>query len=297
MNITFNQVKVFVTIVEKSSITLAAEKLFLTQPAVSIQLKNFQDQFNIPIYEIINKKFSPTQFGLEIYEECKEILNQIKIIEQKSAAFSGLIKGQLKISAVSTAKYVIPFFVSPFVKKYESLDLEIEVTNKSSVLDALEKNKTDFAIVSILPKNIDINYIELMDNELFLVANKNVKEKGTIFFNENPLIYREVGSATRDAMENYLKENNIAVGTKYELSSNEAVKQAVMANLGCSIMPLIGIKDEVNSGRIKIIPKKGLPIKTKWYVVWRKDKRLSPISNAFIEFLKANKETIISDFF
>jgi DNA-binding transcriptional LysR family regulator len=297
MNVTFNQIKVFVTVANKMSITLAAEQLHLSQPAVSIQLKNFQDQFKIPIYEIINKKFTPTPFGLEILEQCKEILSQVELMEQKSAAYSGLLKGRLKVSAVSTAKYVIPFFVSAFAKTHDSINLEIDVTNKSSVIKSLERNTTDFAIVSILPEKMSLNHIELMDNELYLFAHHEVEEKGKAIFKKHPLIFREKGSATRDAMEKHLSENKISVGVKYELSSNEAVKQAVMANLGCSIMPLIGAKDELNRGTIKIVPQKGLPIKSKWYIVWRKDKRLSPLSTAFITYLQEHKEAVIADCF
>lgn len=297
MNITFNQIRVFTTVVECSSITKASEKLYLSQPAVSIQLRNFQDQFEIPVYEIINKKFNPTPFGLEIYESSKEILNQIELIQQKSAAFSGLLKGHLKISSVSTAKYVIPFFVSPFVKKHSTIDLEIEVTNKNSVVKSLEQNKSDFAIVSTLPKTLALEKIELMDNELFLIAHNEVKERGASVFKHHPLIFRELGSATRTAMENYLKKQHILVRTKYELSSNEAVKQAVLANLGSSIMPLIGIKDDLAKQRLKVIPQKGLPIKSKWYVIWRSDKKLSPVSSAFIRFLNEEKEAIIKKHF
>ena len=285
------------TVIESGSVTLAAEKLYLSQPAVSIQLRNFQDQFNVPVYEIMNKKFNPTQFGLEIYEQCKEILLQVELMEQKSAAFSGLLKGRLKISAVSTAKYVIPFFVSAFAKENESIDLEIDVTNKSSVTKSLEKNNTDFAIVSTLPREMNLYHIELMENELYLLAHHQIKEKGKNIYKKHPLIFRELGSATRVAMENYLNEENILVGIKYELASNEAVKQAVLANLGCSIMPLIGAKDELKRGTIKIIPQKGLPIKSKWFIVWRKDKRLSPISHAFIEYLKTHKHEIIEKYF
>ncbi len=297
MNYTLNQLKIFVKIFETKSVTKTAEALFLTQPAVSIQLKNFQEQFNIPLYEIINKKLYITQFGEEIYNEAKAIIEQGEVIRQKTLAYSGHITGSIKISSVSTGKYVIPYFLTDFIKKYPGIDIAIDVTNKQSVIKNLEENTVDFSLVSVIPKHIKLNNIELMENELYLVANSDIKTKGLDIFKKHPVIFREEGSATRHAMESFLTKQKISPLKKYELVSNEAVKQSVMADLGVSIMPIIGIKNEIKNGLIRIVNIKGLPIKTKWNIVWIKAKKLSPAAQVFIEHIKSYKEDIIKKHF
>lgn len=301
MNYTLHQLKIFLEISESKSITKTAEKLFLTQPAVSIQLKNFQDQFSIPLTEIVGRKLFVTDFGMEIAEAAKKIIDEVDAINYKTLAHQGQLSGRLKISIASTGKYVMPYFLSGFMIEHEGVDLIMDVTNKTKVVRSMELNKVDFALVSVLPKILDVFSIELMANQLFLIGSKNDKTNNApvenILFEKLPLIYREEGSATRNAMEQFVLENNYPVRKKMELTSNEAVKQAVIAGLGFSIMPLIGIKNELQNHELDIIPVKGLPIVTKWQLIWLKSKKLSPTALAYLEFLKSNKTEIMNNHF
>ena len=140
-----------------------------------------------------------------------------------------------------------------------------------------------------------------MQNRLFLVSNTEQKFKDKLYdksiFKDLPLIYRESGSGTRHIMEKFIKQNNLPVRKKMELTTNEAVKQAVIAGLGCSIMPLIGIKNELNIGDLQIIPVKGFPIISNWQLIWLKGKNLSPAASSFLSYLKKSKATIIKDRF
>lgn len=297
MNYTLHQLQIFSKIVELQSITKASEELYLTQPAVSIQLKNFQDQFPIPLTEVVGRKLFITDFGKEIASTAEKILNEVNAINYKTLAYQGELSGRLKISVVSTGKYVMPYFLADFMKKNSGVDLIMDVTNKTKVVKTLELNQVDFALVSVLPKKLKVNRVELMPNFLFYVASndprlKNKPSKKNLFQNF-PLIYREEGSATRNAMENFISKNKYAVRKKMELTSNEAVKQAVLSGLGCSIMPLIGIKNELRNGDLQIIPVRGLPIITNWNLIWLKSKNLSPVAVAFLNILKEEKENII----
>lgn len=301
MNYTLHQLQVFLTTTEKKSVTKASEELHLSQPAVSIQLRNFQDQFPIPLTEIIGRKLYVTDFGKEIAIAARRILNEVNDINYKAMSYTGQLAGVLKISVVSTAQYVMPYFLSDFLSKNTGVDLILDVTNKAKVLRSLEKNSVDFSLVSILPKSMQINKIELMENQLYLVGDiKSIFDKkmyDNSIFAELPLIYREQGSGTRQAMEQYLYKNSISVRKKMELTSNEAVKQAVMAGLGYSIMPLIGIRNELKTGRLKIIPVKGFPINSNWHLIWLKNKKFSPVANAFLEYLEKEKDNIIKEKF
>lgn len=301
MNYTLHQLQIFLKIVQTQSVTKASEELYLTQPAVSIQLKNFQDQFEIPLTEVIGRKIYITDFGKEIAIAAENIINQVYAINYKTSAFKGQLTGRLKISIVSTGKYVLPYFLTDFMKLNTGIELIMDVTNKNKVIESMENNEVDFALVSILPKDLEIEKLDLLQNKLFLVGStktkltKGIKSKD--IFKDLPLIFREKGSGTRQTMETFIEKQQLSVLKKMELTSNEAVKQALLADLGYSIMPLIGIKNELHNNELQIVPVKNLPIKTMWSLIWLKGKKHSPVSLSFLEHLKKNKGRIVQEKF
>ena len=301
MNYTLHQLQVFLKVCQTESITKAAEELYLTQPAVSIQLKNLQDQFEIPLTEVVGRKLYVTEFGKEIAIAAENILNEIHAINYKTQAFKGKISGKLKLSVVSTGKYIIPYFLSDFLKQHEGIELLLDVTNKAKVIESLSNNEVDFSMVSVLPNDMKIEKIELMQNKLYLVGNKEHKQKKKMndknIFENLPLIYREEGSGTRHVMERFIVQNSLPVRKKMELTSNEAVKQAVVAGLGYSIMPLIGLKNELLNGDLQIIPVMGFPITSTWNLIWLKGKNFSPAAAAFLNYIKEEKDKIIKERF
>jgi len=301
MNYTLNQLQIFLKIVQTKSVTKASEEMHLTQPAVSIQLKNFQDQFDVPLTEVVGRKIYITDFGLEIAEAAENIINQVYAINNKTLAYKGQLTGRLKMSVVSTGKYVMPYFLSNFMQQHSGIELMMDVTNKNKVIKSLVNNEVDFALVSILPNSLNIEKLDLLQNKLFLVGRNdiNLKKEASVkdIFKDLPLIYREKGSGTREIMETFISRNSIPYLKKLELTSNEAVKQALLAGLGFSIMPLIGIRNEIQKGELKIISIKGLPIKTTWSLIWLKGKKHSPVSKSFIEYLTKEKAQIVQDKF
>jgi DNA-binding transcriptional LysR family regulator len=302
MNYTLNQLKIYLKVVQSKSITRAADELNLTQPAVSIQLKNFQAQFEIPLIEIIGKKVYVTDFGKEIAQSAEGIIDQVYAINFKTMAYKGQLFGRLKVSIVSTGKYVLPYFLSDFLRLNPGVELEMDVTNREKVLESLDQNEVDFSLVSLDIDRPNYEYLPLLENNLYLIGNPETAKllpelSQPNFKSELPFIFREKGSGTRRIMENYLKKHLVLVLKKMELMSNEAVKQAVIAGLGYSIMPLIGIKNELKNGTLSIIPQKELPITTEWKLVWLKEKTLSPIASAFIKHVNEHKESIKEKFF
>lgn len=301
MNYTLHQLQVFYKVVQLKSITKASEELHMTQPAVSIQLKNFQDQFDIPLTEVIGRQLYITDFGKEISEAAEKILNEVYAINYKTAAYKGELSGKLKISIVSTGKYVMPFFLSKFINQNPGVELSLDVTNKAKVIESIENNEVDFSLVSVLPDKLQIGKLELLQNKLFLVGNNRndykLKQYDKNVFADLPLIYREKGSGTRSVMEKFLEKNKIKTTKKMELSTNEAVKQAVIAGIGYSIMPLIGIKNELINKDLKIIPVKNFPVKSMWHLIWPKNKNFSPAAKAFLNHLKEEKNQIVKDQF
>jgi DNA-binding transcriptional LysR family regulator len=301
MNYTLHQLQIFLKIVQEKSITKASEALHLTQPAVSIQLKKFQDQFSIPLTEVVGRQLYITDFGKEIAQAAEKIINEVEAINYKTMSFKGQIAGRLKISVVSTGKYVIPYFLSDFMRAHRGVDLILDVTNKSMVVKNLEQNEIDFALVSVIPAHLNLNKVQLMQNKLFLTAGTmydfSSKDSKATMFEDYPLIYREEGSATRNAMESFIVKNNLPTQRKMTLTSNEALKQAVIAGLGLSIMPIIGIKDSLQSHDLQIIPFSGLPFVSHWHLIWLKAKKLSPTAEAYLDFVRNEKDRIIEETF
>lgn len=285
MNYTLHQLKIFLEVVRQGTITKAAEEMHMSQPALSIQLKNFQAQFDIPLTEIIGKKTHITEFGKSISVIIENILNEAEAIKYKTKEYNGLFSGKLRISIASTGKYVIPYFLSEFLKKNSGIDLTLDVSNKTNVINSLKNNEIDFAFVSVLPTDLKVNEEILLENKLYLVGNENNIE------NEKTLIYREDGSATGSAMVDYF--SNYKERKSLKLTSNEAVKQACIAGIGYSILPLIGIKNELSNKQLYIVPSKGLPITTNWRLIWLQSKKLSPVAEAFLNHIKTNKHDII----
>lgn len=285
MNFTLHQLQIFLEVCEHRSITKAAESMYLTQPALSIQLKNFQQQFDVPLTEIIGRKLYVTDFGHAIGQIAKNILKEAEELKFKTKAYKGLLAGKLKISSASTGKYVIPYFLTGFIALHPGIDLSLDVSNKTLVMQNLERNEVDFALVSVIPDQYKVDEEILMENRLFLVGPSKAYNK------KIPLIYREQGSATRNAMDSYF--NKTKKRKSIELTSNEAVKQAVISGLGNSIIPLIGIKNELLNEQLFIIPQKNLPLLTHWRLIWLKNKKLSPIAKSYLNYIQDNKESII----
>lgn len=301
MNYTLHQLEIFKKIAETKSVTKASEQLFLTQPAVSIQLKKIQDQFKLPLFEVVGRKLYITEFGDEIAKAASKILEEVEAINYKSSIFEGKLAGKLKIAIVSTAKYVMPYFLSDFIKENSMVDVTMDVTNKMSVIRALENNECDFAMVSTIPKKLNIERIQLMKNKMFFVAGKEYKHDKEFIslkdLNQSIFIFREKGSATRLAMERYLVKHKIEILRKMELTSNEAVKQAVIAGLGVSIMPIIGMNESIKNADLKILKIKDLPLETNWNLIWLKSKNLTNVAKAFQNYIINNKDEIIENQF
>ena len=297
MNYTLHQLKVFVKVAELKSVTKASEELFLTQPAVSIQLKKLQDQFEIPLTEIIGRQLYVTDFGHKVLEVSKKILSESDLLRSTISEYKGFLTGKVNLSIVSTAKYVFPYFLKDFVSKYPEIEINIDVTNKSKVLEGLQNNTSDFALVSVLPEDMKLEKIELLENHLFMVGPSKDVIDGKFDVKKSPLIFREEGSATRLAMENYLDNKKVKYNKKLELVSNEAIKQSIIAGLGYSIMPLIGLKNELLNGMVEIIPQNKLPIITKWYLVYNSGKKLTPASKRMVEVIEEVKQSVIDNQF
>ncbi len=302
MNISLNQLRVLQAVAKHKSYTKAAKELEMTQPAISIQIKNLQDQFEVPLIETLGKKIHITEFGNELVETAEKIFSEMDLIEQRMLELKGLLAGKIRISAVSTGKYVIPYLVSDFMKINPHVEINLEVSNRNQVLAHLEENTTDLALVSLVPDDLDLQSITLAENRLYLATSPQNAEEYQRYLDKKelskiPFILREKGSATRLLMENFFQKKGITPTSKMELATNEAVKQAVMAGLGASILSEFSMTQEVKDGRISLLNYSGMPITADWKLIWMKQKKHPPAVKAFIRWFEDNKEEVIKNHF
>lgn len=302
MHFTLHQLKIFCTVVEKQSITKAAEEMHMTQPAVSIQLKQLQQQFDLGLTEVIGRKLYITDFGKELYQTAMRILQEADTINSHTQRFRGMLTGKLKIAVVSTGKYVMPYYLKDFLQENPAVELVMDVANKTKVVEALAANEVDFSLVSLLPANLALQEETLMPNKLFLAGPAQEKlalpqRPDKSIFGELPLIYREEGSGTRTIMQDYFSKANLSPRIALELTSTEAVKQAVIAGLGYSVLSLLSLKYELKQGEIRLIPVKGLPLRSDWRLVWLTQKKLSHVATAYLAYVRQNKKKIYDDNF
>lgn len=287
MNYTLHQLRVFSKVVETKSITKASRLLHMTQPAVSVQLRNLQEQFDIPLTETIGKRIYITDFGMELYESAQAVIQEIEVLNYKSKNFKGLMAGRLKVAAVSTGKYVAPYFLSSFLEEHLGIDLMMDIGNHQQVLRTLIKNEVDLAFVSHDTGDLDLEEVHLLENFNYLVGSDPVRDEHKI------LLFREKGSAMRMLMEKKFSKQNKMI----ELTSNEAIKQAVIAGIGYSVLPLIGMKNELISRDLYILQEPGFPMVNQWRLVWLKSKKMSPVARSFVEYVRQYKSDIIQKHF
>lgn len=293
MNYTLHQLRVFQKVVQLKSITKAAEALNMTQPGVSIQMKNLQEQFDMPLTELLGRQLQITDFGGELYAIATRILEEIDLIDYRANQYKGVLAGKLKIASVSTGKYIIPYFLKGFLDLYNGVDLSLDVTNRREVIANLEKNEVDFALITLIPEHLDLEKEILMPNKLYLLAGAEVNPDEARDLMNLPLIYREEGSGTRQQMQSFFDNKGVKPQVRLQLKSNEAVKQAVLAGLGYSVIPLVSLKNELKEKQVQIIPVEGFPLEAQWHLIWLKQKRLSPVATAFLDYIRENKNNII----
>ena len=296
---TLHQLQILVKVAEHQSITKAADDLNLSQPAISIQLKNLQAQFELPLTEVIGRQLYVTDFGKQIVASSQRILQEADTIKYTVDQYKGMLTGSIKISVVSTGKYVMPYFLKPFMEKYPGVDIMLDVSNKNMVVEAMRQNECDFSLVSLVPEEMRVEKLELMENRLYLAGNADFSTRVQYpsDLKKLTLLFREEGSATRKAMIDYLNKNDIKPAKSMTLVSNEAIKQAINAGLGFSIVPLIGLRTALESENIRLYPVKGLPIITKWHLIYNRNKQLTPAQKEFVNYINLHKEEVVKEHF
>lgn len=296
MNFTLHQLQIFEAVARKKSITKAAESLHMTQPAVSIQIKQLQKAVGIPLIKYSGRSLLLTEAGEELLHVQQTIQTQTEAFEAYVSGLKGGLKGTLSVSAASTAKYFLPYLLGAFQKKYPGIKISLKVTNRNEVLGHLYDDEYQLAILTQLPEDSSITAEPFLANPLVMACPPDhpLSKKKNLTLTDlknQPFIYRESGSGTRMVMEKELKRAGIIPEKTMELATNEAVKQAIMAGIGISLISELSMTSERQTGMISIMDIKGYPIQTHWHVLYKHNRTLSKVFLNFIEFLKNKNVT------
>ncbi|PLZ97377.1 LysR family transcriptional regulator [Fischerella thermalis CCMEE 5268] len=285
---TLHQLKVFEAAARHGSFTRAAEELFLTQPTVSMQIKQLTKSVGLPLFEQVGKRLYLTEAGRELYATCRQIFDTIAQFEMKVADLKGLKQGQLRLAVITTAKYFIPRLLGPFCQLYPGIEISLQVTNHEGILERMTNNMDDLYIMSQVPEHLDVSYQQFLENPLVVLAPINhplSKEKNIPIqrLADEPFIMREPGSGTRRAVQQLFDQHGVTVKVKLELGSNEAIKHAIAGGLGISVLSRHTLLPD--SGDLTILDVEHFPIKRDWYMVYPSGKQLSIVARTYFEYL------------
>lgn len=295
---TLHQLKVFEAAARHSSFTRAAEELFLTQPTVSMQIKQLTKSVGLPLFEQVGKRLFLTEAGRELFATCRQIFETIAQFEMTVADLKGLKQGQLRLAVITTAKYFVPRLLGPFCQLDPGIEISLQVTNHEGILERMNNNMDDLYIMSQVPENLDVNYEPFLDNPLVVFAPVNhplAKEKNIPIerLTNEPFIMREPGSGTRRAVQQLFDEYGVKVKVKLELGSNEAIKQAIAGGLGISVLSRHTLMPD--SSEFSILDVEHFPIKRTWYMVHPPGKQLSIVARTYYEYLLEAAKKLVEE--
>ena len=298
MHLTLRQIEVFIAVARHQNYTRAAEELHLTQPAVSMQIRQLEDSIGLPLFEQVGKRIHLTYAGEQMYSYGRNIQGLLNEAEGVFKAIKGVEFGALSVSVASTASHFATRMLAEFSRQHAGIAISLDVTNRETLRGQLENNEPDLVIMGQPPEGVEVEATPFMENPLVMIAPVNhplTRQKNiplSHFAAEN-FVAREIGSGTRDATRRVFDEHRVPFNVGIEMTSNEAIKQAVEAGLGLGIVSIHTIELGLETGRLAILDVEHFPIIRHWYVLHRKGKRLTPAALAFREFVLDQAEQFI----
>jgi DNA-binding transcriptional LysR family regulator len=299
LHVTLRQLQVFEAVARHLSHSRAAKELYLSQPAISMQIKQLEESVGLPLFDQAGKQIYLTDAGREMLHYSRAIAAQLQEMEAVFGEMKGLERGHLNISVVSTANYFMPQLLAKFRQQHPKIQLSLRVANRAAVLRQLAENTTDLAIMG-RPQDADgLEAQSFMKNPLVVIAPPNhplCREKRISLsqIEQENFLLREQGSGTRSAMERFFAEHGMRLSADMEMDTNEAIKQAVQAGMGLGILSLHSAELELETGRLVLLDVEHFPVVRHWYIVYREGKRLSAATQAFKTFLLNEAERLVA---
>ncbi|NMF91110.1 LysR family transcriptional regulator [Aromatoleum petrolei] len=290
MNATFRQLRLFLALADHGSVTAAAEACHVTQPTVSMQLRELADAVGLPLYEQVGKRLYLTAAGEALAETARAMLNEWLAFGQAIDAMKGLERGRLRVALVSTAKYFVPRLLGSFCAEHPNIEIALEVLNRDGVVARLRENRDDLYIMSMPPENLDLERHAFLPNPLVVIAPEGHPLAGRrielIDLAGERFILRERGSGTRLACDAHFARNAFVPRVRLELGSNEAIKQAVAGGLGLAVISRHALAARPGDDQLAVLDVAGFPVQSSWFTLHPRGKRLSPVATVFLGHLE-----------
>ncbi|HSC09369.1 MAG TPA: LysR substrate-binding domain-containing protein [Rhodanobacteraceae bacterium] len=294
--LSLRQLTVFLEAVRHMNFARAAETLHLTQPAISMQIRQLEGVVGLPLFERVGKRLALTPAGELFRHHAARVLGELQDAEQALQSMKGLRSGQANVGLVSTAKYFAPKLLAQFARHHPQVDIQFLVGNRETLINALRDNEIDFAVMGRPPEKLDASAEPVAENPHMFVAHKGHRLLRAVRFDLHELrdeafLMREPGSGTRLVMEAVFKQHLFTPQRIMTLGSNESVKQTVMAGMGVSLLSLHTLELELRTGEIGLLDINGTPVMRSWHLVNMNAKMLSPAAAAFRQFLLEHTHT------
>lgn len=287
---TLKQILTFIEVARERSVSKAAERLFVTQPAVSMQIRQLEDAFGLALIEPVGRNIRLTNAGEDFLNHAIGAIGQFKDLEASMAEHVGKKKGRIDLAVVSTAKYFVPMLLVRFSQLLPDIEVKLRIDNRENILGMLSRNEVDLVIMGRAPNTLECEATPFATNPLGIVCAPDhplSRRKRASFdsLRDYSFVVREPGSGTRAAMERLFTQHDIPLKVAMEMPSNETIKQAVMAGMGMSFLSLRTVRHELAAGYLGLVDINGMPIVGDWYITHLKQKKLSPAAKAFKNFL------------
>jgi DNA-binding transcriptional LysR family regulator len=289
-SLTLHQLRLFQATVKHGSFTRAAQELFLTQPTVSVQLKQLTQAVGMPLLEQVNGRLCPTIAGQEVLNLCEDVFTALSALELTLTDYQDLQKGTLRLTLDTTAQYLILPILRPFRDRYPGIRISVEISNGGGAMERLRSNCDDLYILNDPPETEEIETKPFLDNPLVVVApNQHPLSKQhhipLEILAQQTFILREPGSSTRDAMLQHFAQHECSLIHYLELSGNEAIVEGILAGLGLSAVSLHFLNTLAERKKLTILDIQGFPIQQQWKIAYPKQKQLSMVASAFLSYL------------
>jgi DNA-binding transcriptional LysR family regulator len=297
-HVSLRQLRVFEAAAAHCSFSKAAQLLHMTQPGVSMHIKELETNAGLPLFERVGKRLFVTEAGQELLGRTREIFRALKDAEDALDGLKGLKRGRINLAVVSTAKYFVPRLLARFGKQFPELEIKLSVNNRDSVIDQLISNEVDLAIMGRSPQALDTVAEVFAQNPHVIIAAPDhplARERRIAVDRvaKEIFIVREPGSGTRLAMEQFFEERALTCRVGMEMASNETIKQAVMAGMGVSFISRHTIDLEIQTERLAVLNVSGTPVIKEWHVAHLSKTRLSPTAGAFKRFVLTQGRDIL----
>jgi DNA-binding transcriptional LysR family regulator len=288
--LTLHQLTIFAIFARNESMTRAAAELHMSTPALSIQIKQMAKVIGMPLHEQVGRRLYLTEAGRRVEAAARDVLRRIDGLGAELAELQGLERGSLKLTIITTAKYFVPRLLGEFIRLHPGIDVALEVTNRDQCLSRLGQNLDDLYIMGQVPDGLNVTAVPIMENPLVLIApagHPMASEQDIVpaRLAEESFIMREQGSGTRLAAERFFEKQKLKMKTRMTLGSNEAVKQAVAGGLGLAVLSQHTLTLDESSGAFAVLDVRGFPLLRQWYAVYPKEKHISAVTRAFLQYL------------